>query len=62
MKFKDFILKEVGTSTSCIAGFPRMTIPLVRRVWPPELGGEWPEDSDKKKGKKKVYKQPQVED
>ena len=53
-KFKDwFQLDEVGTSTSCIAGFKRITFPLVTRQWPTES------EDDKKK---KPYKQPQVEE
>lgn len=48
MKFKDWLLKEVGTSTSCIAGFSRMALPMSRRMWPIEV-----EEKDKKKKKPK---------
>lgn len=56
MKFKEWYIKEVGTSTSCIAGFARIAIPMVRRLWSPEVGTmfeEDPPDSKKKKKKKK---------
>lgn len=36
MTFKEWLLKETGTSTSCIAGFSRMTLPMVTRTWPVE--------------------------
>ena len=50
MKFKKWMqLQEVGTSTSCIAGFSRMTLPMVRRMWSTNQ-------------KKKVYMQPQVKE
>lgn len=58
MKFKDWMLQEVGTSTSCIAGFSRITLPLVRRVWPMDWGS-WHED---RKKKKKPLEQPQVKE
>lgn len=44
---------ETMTSTNCIAGFSRITIPMIKRSWP-----NW--DSWKKK--KKVYEQPQVKE
>jgi len=53
MRFKDWLLKEVGTSTADIAGFRRISIPLVRRMWPTE-------GDDKKK--KKPYRVPQVDE
>jgi hypothetical protein len=52
MNFKEWLkLDEAGTSTACIAGFSRMTIPLVRRA---NLGA-WAEEDPffKKKEKKK---------
>lgn len=50
MTFKDWLMKEVGTGTNSIAGFSRITLPLVTRKWP---------DEGKEKKKKK---QPQVEE
>lgn len=58
MRFKDWLLKEISTSTSCIAGFSRMTLPLVKRTWPIEIASQL--DGPGEKRKKKV-KQPQVE-
>lgn len=54
MRFKDWLLKEVGTSTGDIAGFRRISIPMVRRVWPTE--------GDDKKKRKKPYRVPQVDE
>ena len=55
MKFKEWLLmKEVGTSTSCIAGFSRIAIPMVTRTWPSYAM------SDEKKKKRK--EQPQVKE
>lgn len=48
MNFKEWLLKEIGTSTGCIATFSRISIPLVRRTWPFE------EDDDKRKKRKKI--------
>lgn len=56
MRFKDWLMTEVGTSTGDIAVFSRITLPLVRRQWPSEFTFE-----DYKK-KKKALKQPQVEE
>lgn len=48
-----FQLRETGTSTGDIAGFSRMTIPMVRRIYPNLIAfGK----------KKKPYMQPQVQD
>ena len=53
--FKEWMhIKEVSTSTGDIAGFQRIAIPLVRRMYPNEITFET-------KKKKKPYKQPQVE-
>ena len=58
MKFKEWMqIQEVGTSTSCIAGFSRMTLPMVRRMWPMEWGS-WKED----RKKKKPLEEPQVKE
>lgn len=58
MKFKEWIqIQEVGTSTSCVAGFSRITIPLVHRMWPTDWGS-WKED----RKKKKPLEQPQVKE
>ncbi len=56
MKFKDWMMNEVGTSTADIAGFARITLPLIRRQWPSEFS------FDEFKRKKKALKQPQVEE
>lgn len=60
MRFKEWFLKEM-TSTANIAAFKRMSIPLVRRVWPPSIATMFDQNPPGKK-KKKVYKQPQVEE
>lgn len=44
------IIEENATGTNCIAGFARMTMPLVRRIWPQEVE----DDFFKKKKKKKI--------
>jgi hypothetical protein len=62
MRFKEFLLKEVGTSTGDIAGFRRIAIPTVRRMYPPEIAIMFADDPPDVPGKKKVKKQPQVED
>ena len=68
MGFKDWLLSdkttvEAMTSTSSIASFPRIAIPLIYRTWPPSFGDELkPTDWDSKKKKKKKYKVPQVDD
>lgn len=49
-------MQESMTSTSCIAGFSRIAIPLVRRLWPSE------EAVDSKKKRKKSYRVPQIEE
>ncbi len=49
MRFKEWLkLHEVGTSTSCIAGFSRIVLPLVTR--------KYPNDQEEKKDKKKKSK------
>lgn len=53
--FKEFMnrkeeLVETGTTTADVAGFSRITIPLVRRMW-----ADW-------YNKKKGYQQPQVKE
>ena len=59
MKFKEwFELQETGTTTSCIAGFRRITLPLVKRVWPGEVATMFDENPPKKK----KVRQPQVEE
>jgi hypothetical protein len=55
MRFKDFI--ESMTSTADVAGFSRIAIPLVRRVWPTEV-----EVDGEKKKKKNPYRVPQVDE
>jgi len=59
MKFKEWMqIQEVGTSTSCVAAFSRITLPLVRRLWPMDWGS-WKDD---RKKKKKPLEQPQVKE
>lgn len=57
MKFKDWFLKETSTSTGDIAGFSRISIPLVTRTWAPEIVNSI--DAPKKK---KIKAQPQVKE
>lgn len=59
MKFKDWLMKEVGTSTSCIAGFSRIAIPMVTRQWPHPVMQQINDDSPPKKKRKE---QPQVKE
>jgi len=52
--FKEWMhLKEVATTTADVAGFRRITIPLVRRLYPQEITFD---------NKKKPRWQPQVKD
>jgi hypothetical protein len=51
-KFKDWFVNEEGTSTADIAGYSRITIPLVRRSFV----------TDFSKNKKKKYRVPQLEE
>jgi hypothetical protein len=51
-KFKDWFVNEEGTSTADIAGYSRITIPLVRRSFVTDFG----------KNKKKKYRVPQLEE
>lgn len=58
MTFKEWLeLQEVGTGTGSIAGFSRMTIPLVRRQFMPHWGEGDPFFSSKKKKKKEILKE-----
>lgn len=55
MRFREFLnIQEAGTSTGDIAGFSRICIPMVRRQWATHMT-DW-------KGKRKGYKQPQVQE
>lgn len=56
MRFKTWL--ETMTSTSCIAGFSRQTLPMLRRVWPMDWG-KW---QDERKKKKKPMEQPQIKE
>lgn len=57
MRFKDWLMKEVGTGTGDIAGFARMCIPRVDRMWPPAIATMF---AQRPPEKKKVKPQPQV--
>lgn len=47
MDFKEWLLKEVGTSTGDVAGFARITLPMIRRKWAGKVGFPDPwEDKD----------------
>lgn len=56
MRFKDWFYSESLTSTGDIAGFSRIVLPLVRRVWTADLS-DMDEDEPKKKHKKKKKKE-----
>ena len=57
MNFKEWLeLKETMTSTSAIAGFSRMSIPLVRRITPGEFSMDHGQDEFFNKKKKKNKK------
>lgn len=58
MRFKEFLLKEVGTSTGDIAGFRRIAIPMVRRMWPPMIATMVSDNPPNKK----IKMQPQVKE
>jgi len=63
MRFKDFLIKEVGTSTGDVAGFRRISIPLTRRMWPPNIAAMVSENPPETSGKKKKpMMQPQVKE
>ena len=63
MKFKEFLLQEIGTSTGDVAGFRRMSIPLTRRMWPPNIAAMVSENPPVVPGKKKKpMMQPQVKE
>lgn len=50
MNFKEWMkLQEVGTSTGSVAGFARMTLPMVRRQFMPHWGEGDPFFTKKKK-------------
>jgi hypothetical protein len=51
MRFKTWLMQEVGTYTNCIAGFKRITLPMVYRTWPTD-----------DLNKKRRYRVPQVEE
>ena len=59
MRFKDWLIKEVGTGTGDIASFARMTLPMVRRVWPPAIATMFAQNPP---DKKKIKMQPQVKE
>jgi len=59
MRFKDWLIKEVGTTTGDIAAFRRIALPMVRRQWPPEISTMFEEDPPKKR---KTYRVPQVQE
>lgn len=52
MRFKEWLMSEMGTSTADVAGFSRICIPMVRRMWP----------TDGLARKRKQYKVPQVKE
>jgi len=60
MGFKEWLIKEVGTSTGDIAGFRRITLPMVRRRFAPGIATMFADDPPPKS--KKIKKQPQVEE
>jgi|SaaInlV_165m_DNA_2_1040747.scaffolds.fasta_scaffold231182_1 hypothetical protein len=62
MRFKDYLLQEVGTTTGDVAGFRRMSIPLTRRMWPPNIAAMVSESPPETSGKKKTMMQPQVKE
>jgi len=54
LNFKEWLmLQELSTSTGDIAGFQRITVPMVRRQWLGHWGKEDPFFKKKKKKKKK---------
>jgi len=46
--FKEWLIKEVGTSTANVAAFQRITIPLIRRQWVNKIvfPDPWEEESE----------------
>jgi ribosome-associated protein len=61
MKFKEW-LNETMTSTGDIASFLRISIPMVRRQWPPSIATMFYNDPPDEKKKKKPKMQPQVQE
>ncbi len=68
MRFKEWLIKEVGTSTGDVAGFKRISIPMVRRTWAKDIAYQMdlkPQDyewSNKPSKPKKPHWQPQVQE
>jgi hypothetical protein len=62
MRFKEFLqFDETGTSTADIAGFSRICIPMVRRVWGSnQVEDMYPDEYEWNKKKKKHYEVPQL--
>jgi hypothetical protein len=57
VRFKEWLeLQEIGTSTSCIAGFSRIVMPLVTRQWPSQVTMMFQQDPPPKKEKTKKKK------
>jgi hypothetical protein len=62
MNFKKWMqLQEVGTSTGDVAAFSRISIPMSRRMWPPSVATMFDQSPPGEK-KKKIKKQPQLEE
>ena len=63
MKFKEWIkLQETGTSTASIAGFSRISIPMVKRTFPGMFVGDTGEDPFFKKLRNKKKKNSENDD
>ena len=57
MGFREWLFKEVGTSTANVATFARVAIPLVRRKFPEKIAvDDWEEDEFFKKKKNAIQK------
>ena len=61
MRFKEWLIKEVGTSTGDVAAFRRISIPMSRRMWPPSVATMFDQDPPGT-NKKKIKTQPQVQE
>lgn len=58
LRFKDWFLNEISTSTGCIAVFARPCLPMVTRQFAPNIINEIdPEDNEKKRKKKSSHRE-----
>lgn len=62
MKFKEWLVKETGTSTGDVAGFSRRVMQPVTREWPKNITTSIYGSKKEPNEKKKITMQPQVKE